>query len=53
MSICNQGEFFVEPKEVEQGIALKEVSPTSEIPEKVDKSLGESKGVDNDKLFEV
>jgi len=33
MSVYNQGEFFVEPKEVEKGIALEEVSITVEIPE--------------------
>jgi len=52
MPIRNQGEFFVDPKEVEQDIAL-EVSPTTEIPKEVDKSLDECKKVGHDKLFEV
>ena len=51
--VCNQGELFMEPKEVEQGIALEEGSPTTEISEEVDKSLDECKEVGHDKLFEV
>ena len=53
MLVCNQVEFFIEPKEVEQGITLEEVSPTIKIPKKVDKSLDEGKEVKHDKLFEV
>jgi len=53
MPVCNQGELFVEPKEVEQVIALKEVSPNTEIPKEVDKSLDEYKEVGYDELFEV
>ena len=53
MPVCNQGELFVEPMEVEQGIALKEVSPNTEIPKEVDKSLDEYKEVGYDELFEV
>jgi len=33
MYVYNQDEFFVEPKEVEQDIALEEVFITAEIPE--------------------
>ena len=53
ISMCTQGEFFVEPKEVEQNITLKGVSPTVEVPEEVDKSLEEYKGVEHDELLEV
>jgi len=53
MHVCNQGEFFAEPKEVELGIILEEVSTTAEVPKEVDKSLEEYKGVKHDKLFEV
>ena len=45
MPICNQGEFFVEPKERKQGIALERVSPTAEILEKIEPSLEEFKEV--------
>jgi len=38
MLMCNLDKFFVEPKEVEQDIALEEVSTIVEIPEEVDKS---------------
>ena len=34
MRIGNQGEFFMEPKKIEQSIA-EEVSPTTEILEKI------------------
>ena len=53
MPVCNQDEFFMEPKEIKQRLVLEEVFPTAEIPEKVDKSLKESKEVVHDKLFEV
>ena len=53
ISICNQGEFFVEPKEIKKGIALEEVSPITEIPKEVNKSLDECKEVGHDELFEV
>ena len=36
--MCNQDEFFMEPKEVEKDIALEEVSTTAEIFKEVDKS---------------
>jgi len=49
MLICNQGEFFVEPKEIKQIVALEEISTTTEISEGVDKSQ-ESKGVGINKL---
>ena len=53
MPIYNQGEFFVKPKEVEQGIILEEVSITTEIPEEVDKSLEECNGVVQGKLLKI
>jgi len=34
MPICNHGEFFMEPKDIKQGITLEEVSPSTEISEK-------------------
>jgi len=43
MPISNQGEFFVEPKDIKQGITLKEVSPTIKIPEEINQSLEELK----------
>ena len=43
----------MESKEVEQGIALDEVSPTAEIPKEVDKSLDDCKEVGHDELFEI
>ena len=43
ISICNRGEFFVEPKDIKQGITLKEVSPTIKIPEEINQSLEELK----------
>ena len=43
----------MEPKKVEQDIALEEASPFTEISEEVDKSLEECKEVGHDKLFEV
>jgi len=39
MLVCNQGEFFVKPKEVAQSLALEEASTIAEIPEEIDKSL--------------
>jgi len=36
MPICNQDEFFVEPKNIKQGIALEEISPTAEMFEEKD-----------------
>ena len=53
MPICNQGKFFVDPKEVAQSLALEESSTTAEITEEIDKSLEEYKGVGQYKLFEV
>ena len=50
--VCNQGEFFVEPKEIKQGVTLEEVSTTIEIPKKVDKSLDKCQEVGHDELFE-
>jgi len=50
MSICNQGEFFVEPKELKQGVALEEVFTTAEIPKEVDKLQEECKGFEINKL---
>ena len=49
--ICNQGEFFVEPKEINQSVVLEEVSIIAEILEEVNK-LQECKGVGINK-FEV
>ena len=43
----------MESMEVKQSLILEEVSPTIEIPEEVDKSLEEYKGVGQDELFEV
>ena len=37
----------------DQRIALEEVSPTIEVPEEVDKSLDEYRGVGHDELLEV
>jgi len=48
--VCNQDEFFVEPKKIKQNLVLEEVSPTAEIPKEVDKSLEESKEVVRDKF---
>jgi len=53
MSICNQGEFFIEPKDIKQGIALKEVSLTAEIFEEKDQSLEECNRVVHDKLLKI
>ena len=53
MPICNQGEFFVEPKNIKQGIALEEVPSTVEIPEEIDLSLEGSKGIVHDKRLET
>ena len=53
MPVCNQGEFFVEPKKVEQSIALEEVSPTDEIFEEKNQSLEECNRVVHDKLLEI
>jgi len=44
MPICNQGEFFVDTKELKQYVALEEVSTAAESPKEVDK-LEECKGV--------
>jgi len=52
LPIRNQGEFFVEPKEIKQGVVLEEVSTTAEIFEEVDESQEECKGVGINK-FEV
>jgi len=49
--IWNQGEFFVKPRKIKQSIALEEVSPTTEISEKIEPSLEEFKEV-HDKLTE-
>jgi len=51
--ICNQGEFFVKPKEVEHGIVLEGVSPTVKVPEEIDKLPDEDKGVGHDNLLDV
>jgi len=53
MPIDNQSEFFMEPKEVAEGIILEEVSITVEISEKVDKSLEECNGVVQDWLLKI
>jgi len=37
MPVCNQGELFIEPIEIKKGVALEDVSMSTEIPEKVDK----------------
>ena len=50
LPIRNQGEFFVEPKEIKQGVTVEEVLTTNEIPEEVDKSQEERKGVGINKL---
>jgi len=49
MPLCNQDKFFVEPKEVKQGIILEEISPIAEVLKAVDKSLEEFKEVVHDK----
>jgi len=41
--ICNRGEFFVELKKIKQSLTLEEVSPTTEISEKIEPSLEEYK----------
>ena len=53
MLICNQGEFFMELKEVEQIIILEEAFTTVEISNEVDKPLEVYRGVRQDKFFEV
>ena len=35
--ICNQDEFFADPKEVKQGTILEEISPSAEVLKEVDK----------------
>jgi len=50
MPICSQDEFFVEPKEIKQAVALEEVSTTAKIFEEVDKLKKECKGVGINKL---
>ena len=52
MSICHQGEFFVEPNKIKQSITLEEVSPTTEILEKIELALEEFKEVVHDELTE-
>ena len=34
--VCNQGEFFVKPKEIEQGVVLEEVFTAAEVPKEID-----------------
>jgi len=51
--MCTQSGFLVNPKEVKQDITLEEVSTANEIPEKVDTSLEDCKGVGPDELREV
>ena len=53
MPISNQDESFVEPKDIKQGITLKEVSPTIKISEEIYQSLEEFKGVVHDKLLKT
>ena len=53
MPKCNQDEFFMEPKKVEQGIALEKVSITAKIFEEVDKSQEECKGVGINKFESI
>ena len=50
MPLCNQDEFFVEPMKIKQGVALKKVSRTAEIPKEVDKLQEECKRVEINKL---
>jgi len=38
MLVCNQNEFFMEPKKIKQSLTLEEVSTIAEIPEEVEKS---------------
>ena len=52
-SVCNQGEFFVEPKEVKQDIILKEISPNAEVLKEVDKLLEEFKEIVHDKFANI
>jgi len=52
-SIYNQGEFFVEPKEVKEGIVLEEISPIVEVLREVDKSLEEFKEIIHDKFVDI
>ena len=49
MHVYNQGKFFVEPKEVEQGFILR-VSLTVEASKEVDRSLDECKEVELNKV---
>ena len=51
--ICNRGEFFLEWKKIKQSLALEEVSSATEIHEKVEPSLTESKGIMYNKLLET
>ena len=53
MPVCNQGGFFVEPKDIKQGIALEEVSPTVKMFKEIDQSLEECNRVAHDKLLEM
>jgi len=50
--VCNQGEFFVEPKEIKHVIALGEVPTTAKISKEVDKLQDKCRGVGINK-FEV
>ena len=49
MLVCNQDEFFVQPKKIKQNLVL-EVSTTAKISEKIDKSQEKCKRVGHDKL---
>jgi len=48
--VYNQGEFFMEPKEINQGIALEKISTTAEIPKEVNKLQEKCKGIEINKL---
>ena len=52
-SICNQGELFMEPKEVKQGIVLEKISPTAEVLKEENKPLEEFKEVVYDKFVDI
>jgi len=54
ISICNRGEFLMESKETKQrfSLAIKEVTQTARIPDKMKPLLEEFKGVVHDELPE-
>ena len=53
MPMCNQSEFFMESKKIKQNLTLEEIILPAEVPEELDKSLDEYKGVVYDKLVDI